>query len=431
MPISSAAVTGALPPPDPNRAKVLELQREIHDRLVAQLDLTRIPIERLGDENLWQRAESAICDIVEQLDADGHLPGFVDQDTLIKDALNEALGLGPLEDLLADDEVTDILVNRPDRVIVSRGGRLQPFEKAFSSDGALRQVIDRLIAPSGRRAGDDAPLIDIRLRDGARLTAAIPPLAVRGACLTLRKPRRQMLSLDDLTRAGTLSTNIADFLATCVSARRNIVICGGGGAGKTTLAAALAALFPPGERIVTVEDVAELALGGDQWIALETRPPDGRPICLPSARARATPAMVRSTISSRSKSATPASIVNKSCDTGSRAARISMPCVTATKLTPASVSWRTLESRSNAERPNRSSFHTRTWSILPRRAPSITSCSPGRSLFCPLPVSSMSSTTSRRLWRAAARSSARARVGFWSFVETRWYRAALCLIGMA
>jgi pilus assembly protein CpaF len=272
-PIAPAPAPAAAPL-DPKRQRHLELQRDIHDKLAVQLELARLPIERLAEEQLWQRAESVIVDMVEQMDADGHIPPFIDQDALIKDTLNETLGLGPLEDLLADEAVTEILVNRHDRVLYEKAGRLDHCEKIFSSETAVRQVIDRLVAPTGRRVDAAHACFDLRLPDGSRLTAALPPLAPRGATLTLRKPRTGAVAMDDLVRAGTLSKGIADFLGVCVAARRNIVVCGGPASGKQHLVAAIAGLAAPGERIVSVEDVAELAVGRDHWIALETRLPD-------------------------------------------------------------------------------------------------------------------------------------------------------------
>jgi pilus assembly protein CpaF len=253
-------------PLDPKKLKVLELQREIHDRLAQQLELARLPIERLAEESLWQRAESVIVELVEQMDGAGQIPSFIDQDALIKDTLNETLGLGPLEDLLADDAVTAIFVNRHDRVLMERAGRSEHCDKIFSSELALKQVIDRLVAPIGRKAEG---ILDVRLPDGARLTAVLPPLATRGPTLALRKPRQGVVSVDDLVKAGVLSKAMADFLAVCTAARRNVVVCGGAGAAKAPLLSALAAACPPHERVVSVEETAELTLGRDAWIALE------------------------------------------------------------------------------------------------------------------------------------------------------------------
>lgn len=254
-------------------ARMLELQESILDRLVPRLDLDNIPIERLAEESLWQKAESAIVDLVETLDSSGELPPFINQDSLIKEALNEALGLGPLEDLLADDSVQEIVVDRRDRVLVSRDGQLTGSGRAFSSDETLRRVVERLVAPSGQFINEDTPLVDIRLRDGSRLAAAIPPVAVRGVCLTLRKPQVEMrYAMGDLIDGEAVSSGMAEFLNTCVGSRRNVLVCGAPGAGKSMVLAALADSIPAGERIVSVEEVAELELGRQEWIALEARP---------------------------------------------------------------------------------------------------------------------------------------------------------------
>lgn len=254
---------------------MLDLQQGILDRLVAKLDLDNIPLERLGDESLWQKAESAIVDLVETLDSNGELPKYIDQDNLIKESLNESLGLGPLEDLLADEDIDEIIVDRRDRILVSSSGTLRGSGKAFSSDETFRRVVERLVAPSGHRIDEANPLVDVRLRDGSRLAAAVPPVAVRGACLTLRKPRVNSYSLADLISQASMSAEMGDFLATCVTARRNILVCGAPGAGKSAILAALSMASPDGERIVSVEEVSELSLNRDDWIALEARPSDG------------------------------------------------------------------------------------------------------------------------------------------------------------
>jgi len=201
----------------------------------------------------------------------GELPGDVDQDALIKDSLNEALGLGPLEDLLADAEVDQIIVDRRDRIVVGRSGAMSGGKTAFSSDQAFHRVIERLVAPVGASIDEDHPVVDVRLRDGARVTAAVAPAAVRGPCLSLRKQRSRGVTLEELIGGGALSAAMGDFLSTCVLARRNLVVCGSGAADCASLAAALAAAAPAGERLVSVEDVAELAIGRDDWVALEAR----------------------------------------------------------------------------------------------------------------------------------------------------------------
>jgi pilus assembly protein CpaF len=265
-----------LDPLDPKVVKMLDLQSNILERLRAKLDLDKIPMERLHEEDLWQRAERATIDLVETLETSGELPKYIDQDTLIKEALNEALALGPLEDLLADDQIDEIIIDRRDRVVVGKGGVLRGSGKAFSSDDVFEKVVRRLVAEAGAAIDEARPVIDLRMRDGTRLTAAVSPVAARGACIVLKKPAAAMPQLAELVGQNALSAGMADFLATCITARRNILICGAAGSGKTTLAGALAAASPPGERVVSIEEVAELSIKRDEWTQLETRAGTGR-----------------------------------------------------------------------------------------------------------------------------------------------------------
>jgi pilus assembly protein CpaF len=262
----------AFTPLGANAVKQLELQAQVLERLIARLGLGNLPLEKLGDEELWQKAESAIVDLVETMDSSNEVPKFVDQDQLIKDTLNEALGLGPLEDLLADDKVEEIVVERRDRILVGKAGSLSGAGIGFSSDDSFRRVVERLVAPTGQKIDDAHPMVDVRLRDGSRLVAAVSPVAVRGSCLNLKKPRVGGHRLNELVAGGALSAEMAGFLGTCVATRRNVVVCGAPGAGKSALVAALAGACPEGERIVSVEEVAELAIGRDEWVALEARP---------------------------------------------------------------------------------------------------------------------------------------------------------------
>ncbi|HTR56388.1 MAG TPA: ATPase, T2SS/T4P/T4SS family [Kofleriaceae bacterium] len=261
-----------LEPLDPKIVKMLDLQSSILERLRAKLDLDKIPMERLHEEDLWQRAERATIDLVETLETSGELPKYIDQDTLIKETLNEALALGPLEDLFADEKIDEILIDRRDRVVVGKDGNLRGSGKAFSSDDVFERVVKRLVAEAGSVIDDTRPIVDLRMRDGTRLTAAVAPVASRGACLVLKKPPSQMPTLADLVQQGALSNGMADFLATCIAARRNVLVCGGPGSGKTSVVGALAAAAPPGERVVSIEEVAELSIARDEWIQLETRP---------------------------------------------------------------------------------------------------------------------------------------------------------------
>ncbi len=271
---------------DPRRAAVvphlsasardlLRLQDSILQRLVPLLGLDTLALERLGDEELWQRAESAIVDLVESMEAAGDIAKSIDQDQLIKETLNEALGLGPLEDLLADDTIQEIIVDGIDRILVAKSGTLSAAGIGFSSEDVFRRVVQRLAAPTGKVVNDANPFVDVRLRDGSRLAAVLPPVASRGPCLTLRKPFGKADDLRALESRGVLSPGMASFLTTCVAARKNILVCGAPSSGKSSILAALASEAPAGERLVSVEEVSKLQLSRDHWIALEARPGDG------------------------------------------------------------------------------------------------------------------------------------------------------------
>jgi pilus assembly protein CpaF len=243
-----------------------------HDRLIEALDLRRLDLERLGSDELWNKTEGTIRQIVTRMDQTGELDPHLDREELVQDVLNEALGLGPLETYLADDTVSEIMVNSPSQVYVERAGRLERVEKAFSSPQAVLGVIERIVAPLGRHIDESSPLVDARLPDGSRVNAIIPPLALKGPCITIRKFKRELLTADDLIRLGALTPQMAWFLDTCVKVRRNLVISGGTGSGKTTLLNVLSGYIPEQERIVTIEDAAELQLPQENWIQLEARP---------------------------------------------------------------------------------------------------------------------------------------------------------------
>jgi pilus assembly protein CpaF len=238
------------------------------------MDLRRLDLDALGKDELWSRTEAAIRRIVIEMDGAGELAAAVDRDALISDVLDEALGLGPLETYLADDSVSEIMVNAPAEVYVERAGRLERVEKGFSSPRAVLGVIERIVAPLGRHVDESSPFVDARLPDGSRVNAIIPPLALKGPALTIRKFKRDLLTAGDLIGSGTLTPAMAAFLETCVRARRNVVVSGGTGTGKTTLLNVLSGYIPETERIVTIEDAAELRLPQDHWVQLEARPPN-------------------------------------------------------------------------------------------------------------------------------------------------------------
>ncbi|MEX2412942.1 MAG: CpaF family protein [Thermoleophilaceae bacterium] len=186
--------------------------------------------------------------------------------------LSLATGLGPLEPLLADDSVDEVMVNGPREVYVERGGRIEPADVAFGSEAELANAIERILAPLGRRVDEASPLCDARLPDGSRVNVVIPPLALSGPCLTIRRFRRAGLSLAELVALGTVSAPVVELLERCVAARASILISGGTGSGKTTTLNALSGAIPRGERIVTIEDAAELRLRQPHVVRLEARP---------------------------------------------------------------------------------------------------------------------------------------------------------------
>ncbi len=259
---------------DPRIERYTRLQKEIHDRLIEYLDLRRMDMDRLGDDELWRRTEKAIRDIIDQMEADGELPEDVDREELLTDVINEALGLGPLEAFLASDEISEIMVNHANQIYIERKGKLTLAEKTFSSNQAVLGVIERIVAPIGRRIDESSPLVDARLKDGSRVNAIIPPLALKGPCITIRKFKKDSLKISDLVKYKTLTAQMAEFLEMCVKARRNIVISGGTGSGKTTTLNIISSFIPDSERIITVEDAAELQLPQDHWVQLESRPPN-------------------------------------------------------------------------------------------------------------------------------------------------------------
>ena len=259
---------------DPAVEAYARLQKDIHDRLIEYLDLRRLDMDRLGDEELWRRTEKAIRDILDQMDADGELGEEIDREALLTDVLNEALGLGPLEAFLASDEISEIMVNHANQIYIERRGKITLSDKIFSSNQAVLGVIERIVAPIGRRIDESSPLVDARLKDGSRVNAIIPPLALKGPCITIRKFKRDALKIEDLIKYKTMTAQMAEFLEMCVKAHKNMVISGGTGSGKTTTLNIISSFIPDDERIITVEDAAELQLPQDHWIQLESRPPN-------------------------------------------------------------------------------------------------------------------------------------------------------------
>jgi pilus assembly protein CpaF len=247
-----------------------EWRKIIHTRLLETMDLRRQDVHGMSDQQLRQETGALVRQIMR--DADAEIPRGLDRELLIVQVINEAIALGPLEELLADDGVSEIMVNRYDEIYVERSGRLHRHPLAFTGDRAVMGVIERIVAPLGRRIDESSPMVDARLKDGSRVNAIIPPLALKGPCLTIRKFARHKLGAADLVQFGALSPQMAQFLEICVVARKNIVVSGGTGSGKTTLLNILSNFIPGGERVVTVEDAAELKLNHEHLVSLESRP---------------------------------------------------------------------------------------------------------------------------------------------------------------
>ena len=244
-----------------------------------KVNLHRTALDRLNLESIQQMEREAAVQGIRSLITD-----LMNQQTtplstterrlIIDEILNEIFGLGPLEPLLADTSINDILVNTFDQVFVERDGRLERSSVTFKDDNHLMQIIDRIVSRVGRRIDESSPMVDARLPDGSRVNAIIPPLSIDGPHLSIRKFRKDALSGEDLLRYGSLTAPILELLSGCVKSRLNVLISGGTGAGKTTLLNVLSSFIPSTERIVTIEDSAELQLRQDHVVRLETRPPN-------------------------------------------------------------------------------------------------------------------------------------------------------------
>ncbi len=250
----------------------IELRREAHRRLLENLDLATIDSSKFDDPSLRPKVVSALRKVVKSLET--RIPEGTDRDALIGELVDEALGLGPLEKFLADPTVNEIMVVDPETIYVEQRGRLSLADARFTDDERVRAVIERIVTPLGRRIDESSPLVDARLRDGSRVNAVIKPLALKGACITIRKFAQTRLTLEKLTEFDALTPQMGRFLTRSVIAKKNIVIAGGTGSGKTTLLNVLSGAIPDHERIVTIEDAAELQLSQRHVVSLETRPPN-------------------------------------------------------------------------------------------------------------------------------------------------------------
>ncbi len=240
----------------------------IHNELIKTLDLRRQDVTRMGDSQLRELASTTIKELIRKV----KLPAVTDELELANFVLNEAIGLGVLESLLADATVTEIMVNGVEDIFIERAGKTRRSDIAFSSERALMGVIERIVSPIGRRVDESSPLCDARLKDGSRVNIVIRPIALKGPSISIRKFSQRRLQVDDLVKFQSVDAAMVKFLRICVEQKKNIVISGGTGSGKTTLLNIISNLIPPFERIVTIEDAAELKLYHDNLVTLEARP---------------------------------------------------------------------------------------------------------------------------------------------------------------
>ncbi len=252
------------------RAANVALRKEIHKRLLEFLDLSTIDVSQANDPSLRPKVLNAARQIVSSLG--DRMPAKMSADALIGEIVDEAVGLGPLERFLSDPTVTEIMVVDPSTIYVEQKGRLTQSEVKFTDDERVRAVVERIVTPLGRRIDESSPLVDARLKDGSRVNAVIRPIALRGTAITIRKFSKIPLTLDKLVTYGSLLPEMGKFLVRSVIAKRNIVVSGGTGSGKTTLLNVLSGAIPSHERIVTIEDAAELQLQQPHVVSLETRP---------------------------------------------------------------------------------------------------------------------------------------------------------------
>jgi pilus assembly protein CpaF len=245
-----------------------ELKFTLHQRLIEELDPNKL--EGLGKEKAREAVEQAARTLVAQ-----EMPGIVGttRDELVSAVADEVLGFGPLEPLLRDPSISEVMVNSPDTIFYEKEGRLYLSSVRFRDDQHIMRIVERIVAPLGRRVDESSPMVDARLPDGSRVNIIIPPVAPKSPTVTIRKFRTDKMTINDLVATGALTNELAEFFRACVQAKLNIIISGGTGSGKTTMLNALSSFIPDTERIVTIEDPTELQLQQGHVVTLEARPP--------------------------------------------------------------------------------------------------------------------------------------------------------------
>ena len=257
--------------------EVITLKQRIHQRLIDDLDLKKLDLkvftDRYKTKELREKAEKMVGNLLAE-EAASLISSFDVRRNLVKEIMDEALGLGALEDLIDDPEITDIMVNNKDEIYVERKGKIEHAGKKFISNDQVKTIIERIIAPIGRRIDESSPMVDARLTDGSRVNAIIPPLSLTGPTLTIRKFRKERFKVEELVQLKAINQAMGEFIKACVISRKNIIVSGGTGSGKTTVLNILSAFIPENERIITIEDAAELKLHQEHWVRLESRPPN-------------------------------------------------------------------------------------------------------------------------------------------------------------
>jgi pilus assembly protein CpaF len=258
------------PGPTPATRQVAEAQRSLKERvkrkLISELDPS---VDTTQTDEVRLRLKSLFDQIIE---AENLVLTRAEKERLFEELAADVIGYGPIEPLLGDPSISEVMVNGPKKVYFERKGRLQLSDVQFDDDDHVRRVIDRIVSPLGRHVDEASPIVDARLPDGSRVNVVIPPISLVGPTITIRKFTKEKLKVDDLIRFGSMTPEIADFLRACVVARLNVVISGGTGSGKTTLLNVLSNFIPDDERIISIEDSAELQLAKQHWIRMETRP---------------------------------------------------------------------------------------------------------------------------------------------------------------
>lgn len=254
---------------DYSYSNIEEYVRHYKSRLLKEANLDKIIT--LEPKERKQTIERLVYNMIE--DERVIIPSF-DIKRIIEEIINESVGYGPLEELLRDPTITEIMVNGPHDVHIERRGRLEKTNIRFKDDQHIRHIIDRIIAPLGRRIDSSSPMVDARLHDGSRVNATIPPVSLDGPVISIRKFNADPLKLSDLMSFGSMASEMGQFLTAAVQAKANVLVSGGTGSGKTTLLNVLSASIPPGERIITIEDMAELRFQYDNLVRMEARPPN-------------------------------------------------------------------------------------------------------------------------------------------------------------